>query len=256
MPDIPEDGLPREAPVRRRRSRPRTIPEQVADDLGAAIIQGQYSAGERVREQEVSELYGVSRGPVREAIRALEKRGLVEFFPRRGAYVVGVSLDLFADFFNMRAALIGMAARCLAVGAPPDALAELARRIEYAKNRAADIDAMGFAADISAVTRTVYSRCGNVPLGRILHDQVENSLWGLVWRAQALDFHTQDRRQQAIRDWSAVAAAVRARNADRAERMSREAMARSRNMALATLGRQRNEAVDADKLFKDGAVLA
>ncbi len=257
-PEMPRAG-PHEIPSAanpRTGKRPRTIPEQVADHLGVAIIQGQYRAGERVREQEISELYGVSRGPVREAIRALEKRGLVEFFPRRGAYVVGVSLDLFADFFNMRAALIGMAARCLAISAPPDALEELGRRIVQLKARAADLDPMIFATEVGAASRALYSRCGNVPLARILHDQVENSLWGLVWRAQALDFHTRERREEAARDWSAVAAAIGAGNANKAERLTREAMARSRNMALATLGAQRGETVHPDKLFKDGTVSA
>jgi DNA-binding GntR family transcriptional regulator len=239
---------------RRQGGRPRTIPEQVADDLAVAIMQGQYRAGERVLEQEISELYGVSRGPVREAIRALEKRGLVEFFPRRGAYVVGVSLDLFADLFNVRAALIGMAARCLAVSAPQDALEDLTRRITQLKSCTAALDPMAFATEVGGVTRALYSRCGNVPLGRILHDQQENSLWGLVWRAQALDFHTLERRQQSAQDWSAVASAIGAGNANKAERLTREAMARSRNMALSTLAQLKGETVHPDKLFKDGNV--
>ena len=62
---------------------------------------------------ELAALYGVSRGPVREAIRELEKHGLAVLHPRRGAYVIGVSLDLVAESFNIRAALAGVAATCL-----------------------------------------------------------------------------------------------------------------------------------------------
>ncbi len=237
-------------PPRRRAQRPRTIPEQVADHLATAIIQGHYRAGERILEQEVSELYGVSRGPVREAIRALEKRGLLEFFPRRGAFVIGLSPDLFADLFNVRAALIGMAARQLAVAAPAEALAEVDSCLARARSRAGDADPMRFAADIGLVTRAIYLGCGNPPLGRILRDQVE-SLWGLIWHAQPLDFQTPERREQAVRDWTAVAAAARARNAAKAERLAREAMARSRDAALAVFAARRGEAVDGAKLFKD-----
>src|SRR5450756_1157382 len=78
---------------RRRGARTRTIPEQIADHVSHAIINGEYRGGERIREQELATLYGVSRGPVREAIRALQERGLVNFFPRRGAYVVDITLD-------------------------------------------------------------------------------------------------------------------------------------------------------------------
>src|SRR5665647_855007 len=91
---------------RRRGERTRTIPEQIADHVSAAIVNGEYRGGERIREQELATLYGVSRGPVREAIRTLQERGLVNFFPRRGAYVVDVTLDTIVEVFNVRAVLM------------------------------------------------------------------------------------------------------------------------------------------------------
>ena len=242
---------PLAASGRRGAKQPRTIPEQVADQLALAIIQGQYLAGERILEQKLSDQYRVSRGTIREALRSLEKRALIEFYPRRGAYAIGVSLNLFADYFNVRSALIGMAARCLTLSATPERLEELDSSMAVIRRHIPDADAMTFAQDVSAVTRAIYVRCGNVPLARILREQVENSLWGMVWRAQALDFHSQDRRRQAVRDWAAVMSAVRSGAPEKAERLTREAMARSRNAALATLGKQRAETVDPDKLFKD-----
>src|SRR6187399_161826 len=82
---------------RRRGERARTIPEQIANHVAVAIVNGEYRDGERIREQELAEMYGVSRGPVREAIRTLETHGLVILYPRRGAYVVGISLDVIVD---------------------------------------------------------------------------------------------------------------------------------------------------------------
>ena len=250
--DVEADPPPGLAGERRRGDRPRTIPEQVADHLATAIIQGRYRAGERILEQEVSELYDVSRGPVREAIRALEKRGLLEFFPRRGAYVVGLSPDLFADLFNIRSALIGAAACQLAVSPDPRVLAEVDARLLHVRRRAAVADPMRFADDIALVTRAIYMNCGNPSLGRLLHDQV-GSLWGLIWHAQPLDFRTRTRREQAVRDWTAVANAIRAGQPAEAERLVRQAMARSRDTALAAFAAQRGEKVDKSKLFKDGA---
>src|SRR5664279_1125061 len=133
------DLKPGTAP-RRHGGRTRTIPEQIADDLSNAIVNGEYRGGERIREQELATLYGVSRGPVREAIRALQERGLVNFFPRRGAYVVNVTLDTIIEVFNVRACLMGLAARDHARRKDPQFLADLrtgiaeARRLAKAKN--------------------------------------------------------------------------------------------------------------------------
>src|ERR1700730_14983994 len=110
---------------RRRGGRTRTIPEQIADDVSNAIVNGEYRGGERIREQELATLYAVSRGPVREAIRALQERGLVNFFPRRGAYLINVKLDTIIEIFNVRACVMGLAARDLARRKDPQLVADL-----------------------------------------------------------------------------------------------------------------------------------
>ena len=66
----------------------------VAQKIRAMIINGELTAGERLIENRLSEKLGVSRNPIREAIRLLESTGLVEVRPRRGAYV---SIMEFAD---------------------------------------------------------------------------------------------------------------------------------------------------------------
>ena len=93
---------------------PRTIPEQVAEELGAEIIAGRRKAGERLVELDLAQDFGVSRGPIREAIRILERRRLVELLPRRGAYVRPLSLKSIADLFNVRTALSTLAVRTMA----------------------------------------------------------------------------------------------------------------------------------------------
>ncbi|HEY7627520.1 MAG TPA: GntR family transcriptional regulator [Ilumatobacteraceae bacterium] len=65
----------------------RTLREIVADEIRMMIINGELRQGERLFEDRLAEQLGVSRNPVREAIRALEGTGLVEVISRRGAYV-------------------------------------------------------------------------------------------------------------------------------------------------------------------------
>lgn len=67
--------------------------QQVVEILRSAIITGEYEPGERLIEATLSTELGMSRGPVREALRQLENEGLVESFPYRGAVVLGVSDD-------------------------------------------------------------------------------------------------------------------------------------------------------------------
>ena len=65
----------------------RTIPEQIAEHLRQDIISGVLEAGKPLREQEIAERFGVSRGPIREVFRQLAQQGLLELEPNKGARV-------------------------------------------------------------------------------------------------------------------------------------------------------------------------
>ena len=83
--------------------------EVVFDSLREAIINGTLRPGERMMEIQMAEELGVSRTPVREAIRKLELEGFVVMLPRKGAYVAGISLKDIADVFEVRASLEALA---------------------------------------------------------------------------------------------------------------------------------------------------
>ncbi len=77
----------------------------VFNTLRDEILYGKLKPGERLMEIAISERLGVSRTPVREAIRRLEQEGLVEMFPRRGAQVSGVTEKSLADVLEARKTL-------------------------------------------------------------------------------------------------------------------------------------------------------
>jgi DNA-binding GntR family transcriptional regulator len=238
--------------TRRRGERTRTIPEQIADAVSTAIIDGEYRGGERIREQELADEYGVSRGPVREAIRELQQRGLVTLYPRRGAYVIEVTLDTIVEVFNVRASLMGLAARDLA--RRKDALfgAELAAGIAElrALARARATQAQPFARAVARLGGLVASRCGNRHLSRLLRDQIDHSLWGFIWRDRALDFFTPRRQQAAVREWEALAAAIAGGRDLDAERALKAIFFNARDAAVATLQKGRGQKVDRAGLIK------
>lgn len=83
---------------------------QVAEILSSDILEGKIRGGDRLIEQELQVQFGVSRSPLREAFRELEKKGLVEIIPRRGTFVKSVTKRDIIDHFPVRAALEGLAA--------------------------------------------------------------------------------------------------------------------------------------------------
>lgn len=103
--------------------------EIVFETLREAIIQGRLKPCERLMEIQLAEEMGVSRTPVREAIRKLELEGFVVMVPRKGAYVAGVSVKDIVDVFEIRAALEALAARLAAERATADELEEMERAV-------------------------------------------------------------------------------------------------------------------------------
>ncbi|HOV79140.1 MAG TPA: GntR family transcriptional regulator [Bacillota bacterium] len=99
---------PRLVPIKLDNYKP--LREMVFESLREAIILGRLKPGERLMEIQLAEEMGVSRTPVREAIRKLELEGFVVMVPRKGAYVAGISLKDIVDVFEVRAALEGLAA--------------------------------------------------------------------------------------------------------------------------------------------------
>lgn len=82
----------------------------VFETLRTAILDGKLKPGERVMEVQLAEKLGVSRTPVREAIRKLELEGLLVMIPRKGAYVADVSIQDVLNVLEVRASLEGLAA--------------------------------------------------------------------------------------------------------------------------------------------------
>ncbi len=84
--------------------------EIVFEYLRNSILNGELEPGERLMELQLAQQLGVSRTPVREAIRKLELEGLVEMIPRKGAYVADVSIKDILDILEVRMFLEGLAA--------------------------------------------------------------------------------------------------------------------------------------------------
>ena len=229
----------------------RTLPEQIADELGTALIAGQYAVGQRLREQELADRYAVSRGPVREALRLLDRRGMVLLTPRRGAHVREQSLDAIADLFNVRMALSLLAARQAALRPIPSYLEALGRRVGEMEALAAQAvgEAQVFADVTTRAVRAVIKASGNVHAATLIAELSEQTVWRAIW-TWPLDYASPERRLTQAGHFRRVLEALEAGDPDASEERLRLALEESRDIAVATLARLRGQVVDPVRLLR------
>ena len=106
----------------------------VFENLREAIVEGRLKPGQRLMEVQLAEQLGVSRTPVREAIRKLELEGLVVMLPRKGAYVANMSLKDLIDVLEIRASLEGLAASLAAERTTDEDIKKLESIVEEFKD--------------------------------------------------------------------------------------------------------------------------
>lgn len=94
---------------------PESLSEQIAQHLGTKIIKGSLKPKERIQELKISGELDVSRGSVREALLILERRHLVNIYPRKGAAVSEISPHLVSSLYDMYVYLLTMLANKLAI---------------------------------------------------------------------------------------------------------------------------------------------
>jgi DNA-binding GntR family transcriptional regulator len=107
-----------------------TLSEQVFRDIQSSIITGKIAPGSKISETELARTYGISRGPLREAIHRLEGQKLLVRVPHVGARVVALSEQELSELYQIRESLEGMACRLAAERMTPEALQELRQVLE------------------------------------------------------------------------------------------------------------------------------
>ena len=105
--------------------RSQSLTALVRDEIERQILSGEIAAGDRLNELALSTRLGVSRGPVREAVRLLERDGLVTSIVNQGAFVRQVSIEEASELYDLRAVIVGYACGALAASISPKELDEL-----------------------------------------------------------------------------------------------------------------------------------
>lgn len=106
-----------------------SLSSRVFHTIRENILSGKYVTEEELKEKTIGEELGVSRTPVREALRQLELEGLVTIIPNKGAYVVGISQKDIRDIYEIRSRLEGLCASWAARNITKEQLDELEENI-------------------------------------------------------------------------------------------------------------------------------
>lgn len=153
-----------------------TLAEQIADRIADMIISGRYSPGERVSEQELADIFEVSRGPIRDALRILEMEGLVRIMPRRGTVVAKLTTREIDDIFKVRACLLGLAAKLAAENRTPEDEAWLVSSISETRAAAVQAGVDEFLRLAYRISLLVVECSGNEKLRRIFLSMARQTL--------------------------------------------------------------------------------
>jgi phosphonate utilization transcriptional regulator len=124
--------------------RSETVQRLVQRELERMILAGELLAGERINEIEIARRLGVSRAPVREALRKLEEADLVRFEKNRGATVRQITLEEAADIYELRAAVEELICRRAAMHITPAQIDELRQLIAQMDDEAVRGDAESY----------------------------------------------------------------------------------------------------------------
>jgi len=187
---------------------------QVADALRALILEGSIQGGEKIREKELTERFGVSRTPLREAMKILASEGLVELIPNRGAVISQPSEAELADAFPVLAALEAMAGEQAAERATEAELAEIARLTARLRGSLEANDRPGYFEINQAIHNAILGASRNETLIR-----THATIARLVHRARYQANLTRSRWEEALSEHERIAAALAGRRTEEVGRL-------------------------------------
>ncbi|TAA47953.1 GntR family transcriptional regulator [Corallincola spongiicola] len=180
--------------------------------LQEAIVKGEIAPGSKLKEAELSATYGISRGPLREALNRLEGRKLVRKIPHVGAQVVDLDLKELAEIYLIRESLEALACRLAARQMSDQALTDLG---ELLTQHAEYIDAQEGKRYFNQQGDLDFHYCiiqgsGNQSLINLLCDE----LYQLVRRYRYTGSHRHSRPQQALAEHQRIYEALLARDGE------------------------------------------
>ncbi len=209
---------------------PITLAAQVYEYIKDSIVKGRLLPGQRLSDLELAEQLKVSRSPIREAIQRLAHDGLVKLVPHKGASVVQVTPHQVEELFDIRESLEALACRLACGRASSAAIAPVRRKLEQAARKVRKGILTEYPQSDVDFHRAVVLWSGNRELEDFL-DMVHRKILLVRYRSGS----SVSRAREAIEEHMAIADAIEARDAERAEAAMRAHVRKARANILRLL---------------------
>ena len=212
----------------------RPIREIAYEVLKHAIITGEIPSGERIVETDYAERLHISRTPLREALRKLERDGLVEYVLRRGVVVRAFTIADVEEIYTIRNALEMLTLPAIIRNATAEDVASLKERLREMD----EVMAHGDIETLSPMARAFHSQltalCRQNRILRVIEGQDE-----FITRFSAMAIRQENRRSQAHEEHYKLVEYVEKRDLEHLEKLMRKHIERSKENCLAALAAQK-----------------
>lgn len=205
---------------------------RVFTQLQNDILNGKYAPGESLIETRLSEELGVSRTPIREAIRQLELEGLVQSIPNKGAVVKGVSAQDIEDIYTIRMMIEGLAARWAAEKITPEEMAELQEAVDLEEFYTFKNDANHLLKSDSRFHDIIFKASKSKPLMHML-----SNFHLYIQRARNASLESPVRAKAVLEEHKAILQAIMDKDPERAEQLTTQHIKNARDNLI----RMKNE---------------
>ncbi len=200
------------------------------ESIREAILEGRLAPGSRLKEAQLAGELGISRTPIREALLVLQTEGLVEAAPNRGASVRSYAPADLDELYQLRALLEGHAARVAAERIAPGAIGLLEESCERFDALRDTGDSAALAAENQCFHETILSATGSERLIALVRKVVEVPL---VYRSFL--WYSDEQRLISLHYHRQIAAALSARDAERAESIMKAHVQEARDFLVAEI---------------------
>lgn len=213
----------------------RPIREIAYEVLKHAIVTGEIPAGERIVETDYAERLHISRTPLREALRKLERDGLVEYVLRRGVVVRAFTIEDVDEIYTIRNALEMLTLPAIIERATPEDIVSLRAKLHEMDK----VMAMDDIEKLSPMARAFHSAITHISgknrILRVIESQDE-----FINRFSAMAIRQEDRRVQAHEEHHKLVDYIEQRDLEHLEKLTRKHIERSKENCLAALELQRH----------------
>jgi len=214
----------------------RSLGQHIFSHLKEAILRGDISPGNRLVENRLAKVLGISRTPVREAFHKLEREGLIRLTPQGGYTVTGLTKEDIEDIFGIRSLLESYAARLAATNHKKDDLRLLEEKNGEAEE-CLDQNQLENLPKINTEFHTIlYALSGRPKLIEMI-----NNLQAQTYRFRKIILIEKEHAEISIKTHRRLVKALKKRDADRAEALIRKHILRGQGIVLRALKNRKGE---------------